>query len=176
MFNYFNMGFDSLTAYKFHTQRQMKPHLFPSSFINKCWYVLYALDSVLHGSPSIKESCRIWIDNEEISIPHGVRTIVVLNFLCYQAGINIWGNDKNPPNVDDKVVEVVGIEGLFHEVFIRVHLASGIRLGRGKKIQIHVMKPNTLFALAWDGEPSLQKEFVCEIAHFQQIEILFKNE
>jgi hypothetical protein len=66
----------------------------------------------------------------------------VLNFLFYQAGVDIWGKDEQggPPLLDDQLVEVVGIQGLLHEAQIRASLGTGIQLGRGKCVQFHMNK------------------------------------
>lgn len=86
-----------------------------------------------------------------MEIPSSVKTIVVLNFICYQAGVDIWGPDpvvhqckigihrmqqSNRPSMDDGIVEVVGLCGPFHEALVRTYLTSGVRMGRGKVINL----------------------------------------
>lgn len=119
MFNYFNMGFDPQVACGFHYKRIEKPHLFKSPFVNKCWYTWYALDTVFkQNSHPITSVCSLFVDDNEIPLSPTIKTVIVLNFVCYQAGLDIWGSDENGnvPKLDDEVVEVIGIEGIIHNV------------------------------------------------------------
>ena len=60
------------------------------------------------------------MDDKVIEVSSDIKTIVVLNFVCYQAGTDIWGNDdiNGPPKMEDGLVEIVGLGGYFHEVNI----------------------------------------------------------
>src|SRR5689334_20541975 len=42
--------------------------------------------------------------------------------------------------MEDGIVEVVGINGAYHEALVRSHLSAGVRLGRGKQINIKITK------------------------------------
>jgi hypothetical protein len=72
-----------------------------------------------------------------------------LNFVCYQSGTDIWGEDEKDggPKMDDQLVEIVGIGAYYHEAMIRLNLSPGTRLGRGKKVKLIVTKPVN-FAIA----------------------------
>jgi len=175
MFNYFNIGFDAQVALGFHSLRTTKPHLFTSPFVNKCWYFLYAVQNVVwKGSPFLNSLLDVKVDDKPIEIPDSVKTLVVLNFVCYQAGTDIWGSDADPDNVpkmDDQTVEVVGINGVVHETMVRLYVSAGIRLGRGKRVSITVKKPEVL-PMAFDGEPFSHEPAVIDIQSFKQLSIL----
>ena len=66
-----------------------------------------------------------------------------MNFVCYQSGTDIWGEDQDVggPKMDDQQVEIVGIGAYYHEALIRLNLSPGTRLGRGKKVKLVITKP-----------------------------------
>jgi Diacylglycerol kinase accessory domain/Diacylglycerol kinase catalytic domain len=94
-FNYFNCGFDPQVAMGFHTLRNNSPHLFRARWMNKAWYVAHALKALASGSHTLAECCTLKVDGALVDIPADTRSIVVLNFTCYQAGADIWGPDTN---------------------------------------------------------------------------------
>jgi len=177
MLNYFNLGFDSQVALEFHKMRNSYPDLFKARIINQGWYCLYALENFVFGYHDLIDSCHLEIDGRKITIPKGIKTIVALNFVYYQAGADIWGFDPNPnniPNVDDGSLEVIGIGGMFQEIMIRMYLTSGIRLGKGKTLQFKITKPATL-AMSFDGEPFLSEPSIVTIQAYKQIQVLEKK-
>lgn len=34
------------------------------------------------------------VDGEQVKLPSDLRTLVLLNFTCYQAGLDIWGPEQ----------------------------------------------------------------------------------
>ena len=50
----------------------------------------------------------------------------------------------NVPKMDDQTVEVIGINGVAHETMVRLYMSAGVRLGRGKRVNITVKKPEIL--------------------------------
>lgn len=178
MFNYWNIGYDAQVANGFHTHRKQNPSLFLSRLINKLWYIWYAIINFFVGSPNLDENLQLEIDDQPVEIPNGIKTIVVLNFVAYQAGVDIWGPDTdktNIPTLDDGLVEVVGIGGFVHETLIRTFLTSGYRLGRGKKVKLTSKKPNVALPVAFDGEPELVDPFVTTIQRTCQISVCEKQ-
>jgi len=176
MFNYFNIGYDPQVALHFHSLRNERPDLFPSRLINQLWYGFFGLKSVLMDKVhNLNEVCSLEIDGQEISIPEETKTIVFLNFSCYQAGVNIWGSDEqgSEPSPDDKILEVIGIGSCFHEALIRLSLAPGTRLGRGSSIKLQISKPVALSS-ACDGEPSKQFPSIITIEHKGKIKVINK--
>lgn len=95
VFNYWNIGYDAQVANGFHTHRKKNPSLFLSRLVNKLWYIWYALLNFFLGSPNLDENLELEIDDKLVTIPSGTKTIVVLNFVAYQAGVDIWGPDTD---------------------------------------------------------------------------------
>lgn len=58
-------------------------------------YLWYAMNNIVRGSYNLSDVASIEIDGQPVVIPDGVKTVVVLNFVCYQAGVDIWGPDEN---------------------------------------------------------------------------------
>lgn len=173
MMNYFNIGYDSQVAHGFHTLRVSNPSLFKSRVINKCWYLYYAFQNFWSGSHDLDSSASLKIDGQEVAIPQGTKTLVILNFVCYQAGVDIWGQkeEENDQKIDDGQIEVIGIGGIFHEAMVRMYLKSGTRIGRGKEITVDIKKKLSV-AMAFDGEPEVQQPCKIVIKHLCQTPIL----
>ncbi len=146
MFNYWNIGFDAAAAIGFHSNRKEKPHLYVHRTVNKMWYVFYAASAFLKGLPALGAQCSLSIDGEEIQVPPSVRTLIVLNFTSYQAGLDIWGNAQQfqRPGVDDGIVEVVGLGGIVHEALVRLEISKGVRLGQGRLVEMKFNFPHAL--------------------------------
>lgn len=173
MFNYFNMGFNPQAAYGFHSLRRHHPELFKTRLINKCWYVYYGIGSLITGSTNLKEAVSVSVDGESVALPNDLRTLILLNFTSYQAGLDIWGpplpdvrelalsllsvsssvfpepsQDPRKPKMDDKLLEVVGLGGPTHETLVRLYLTAGMRIAQGGRVQIKVNKPGISIAMA----------------------------
>lgn len=85
MFNYLNLGFDAEVALGFHSMRNSKPLFFQSRVINKGWYLAWTAQAILaRKMRPLSEKIQLWVDGKSAEIPPETRTLVVLNFMCYQ--------------------------------------------------------------------------------------------
>jgi hypothetical protein len=46
-------------------------------------------------TPYLSDSVQLTIDGNRVEIPDDVKTLVILNFIYYQAGADIWGPDED---------------------------------------------------------------------------------
>lgn len=193
-FNYFNVGFDPQVALSFHNMRRKYPTLFNSQLTNKAWYGAHAAKSLLAGSPALSECLELSVDGEVVPLPKGLKTIVLLNFRCYQAGADLWGPDATPesdseeeldsdaeeddhlagePRCDDGLIEVVGIQGIVQNALIRMDRSVGVRIARGSDVVIRMSAQHrTRLAMACDGEPFESEETEFRVTHAAQVEVL----
>lgn len=118
-------------------------------------YGLYALESWVHGTPLLTECLEVTLDGKVVELPSDLRTLVFLNFTCYQGGMDVWGplKDTDPfkPSMADGKLEVVGLGGLWHEMRARTEVSHGHRIGQVAKAEIRVLKPVAI-AMSHDGE------------------------
>lgn len=43
------------------------------------------------GGQNLSDVMDVKVDGEKVALPADLRTLVLLNFTCYQAGLDIWG-------------------------------------------------------------------------------------
>src|SRR3989344_578849 len=107
-------------------------------------YGLSALSSTLRGgNQSLNNLVEMYINGSKLETPEDLKTLVVLNFKNYQAGLDIWGKTKRAgvsaePAIDDQIAEVVGLGGIRHELKVRSHIRKGYHLAQGSSIKINV--------------------------------------
>ncbi len=128
-------------------------------------YGLSALSSTLRGgNQSLNNLVEVYINGSKLETPEDLKTLVVLNFKNYQAGLDIWGKPKRAgvsaePAIDDQIAEVVGLGGIRHELKVRSHIRKGYHLAQGSSIKINVF---TDIPINYDGEPFIQRG-PCEV-------------
>jgi len=161
MFNYFNMGFEAKVSLLFDQFRKKHPKLLVHRRVNQIFYTYYAARCMVQDRNTPLASCiDLEVDQKRIELPPKMRTLAILNFKSYQAGLDLWGTEKGrPPVMNDKVAEVAGIGGVRHEMKIRAHWAKGTHLGQGSIIVIDLLQDT---AINYDGEPVLQNQ-ACQI-------------
>ncbi len=114
----------------------------------------------MHGTGDpLHQFVSLEVDGTKKELPEDMRTLVVLNFKCYQAGLDIWGKPqksdiKRRQAVDDGIAEVVGIGGIKHEFKVRTHWDKGYHLGQGSQMKISSARD---VCINYDGEPKRQK-------------------
>lgn len=142
-------------------------------------YGLYALESWVQGTPLLSECIELRLDGKAVTLPEDLKTLVFLNFTCYQGGMDVWGplKDKDGvvPRMDDGRVEVVGLGGLWHEMKARTEVSHGFRIGQAAKAEIRVTKPVQI-AMAHDGEPFAQDPAIIEVERWGTVDILVHPE
>lgn len=116
------------------------------------------------GNQSLNNLVEVYINGSKLETPEDLKTLVVLNFKNYQAGLDIWGKPKRAgvsaePAIDDQIAEVVGLGGIRHELKVRSHIRKGYHLAQGSSIKINVF---TDIPINYDGEPFIQRG-PCEV-------------
>jgi diacylglycerol kinase (ATP) len=165
MFNYFNAGFEAGVSYRFDRFRKRHQKLFKARKVNQIGYGLSALSSTMRGgNQSLNNLVEMYVNGSKLETPEDLKTLVVLNFKNYQAGLDIWGKPKRAgvsaePAIDDQIAEVVGLGGVRHELKVRSHIRKGYHLAQGSSIKINVF---TDIPINYDGEPFIQRG-PCEI-------------
>lgn len=127
----------------------------------------------------MSECIEVTLDGKPVELPPELKTLVFLNFTCYQGGMDVWGPPKEgdplKPCMDDGKVEVVGLGGLWHEMMARTEVSHGHRIGQAAKAEIRVVKPVAM-AMSHDGEPFSQEPVVIEISRWGSVDILVHPE
>ena len=151
MNNYFSVGFDANIAKNFDSFRQKNPSLCQSRVMNKLWYGRYSLASMV-GEPKIHNIVKLTVDGTEVTLPKGIKSLVVSNVDSYASGCKLWKskNDKfKKVSVNDGLLEVQGIYGITHMAGITMKMRSAYKIAQGKDIVIETSKG---LPMQWDGE------------------------
>ena len=91
MNNYLGVGVDGAVTLGFHTLRQKVPALFFSRWVNKLWYGMIGLRTLLLGwSRDLSQCCQLVCDGKLVKIPPGTQSIIILNINSYAGGMRMW--------------------------------------------------------------------------------------
>ena len=125
------------------------------------------------GAASLhKRVASLRIDEKEVALPHGIKSILVLNIPSYGAGTHPWGDDNAaavpcippahhvrrfaPAAIDDGRLEVIALFGIIHAATLhnplswrRMRGGGAKRLGQGGVVRIAFRDADSLAA---DGE------------------------
>jgi len=89
--NYFSIGVDAQTALRFHSNRESKPELFFSRFINKLWYMMMGTKEIWKNScADLPEQVTLICDGKEVAIPAGSEGIIFANINSFAGGVCVW--------------------------------------------------------------------------------------
>lgn len=175
MNNYLGVGCDAGVALNFHRQRESRPALFQSRFINKAWYLGFGARDVLEQScKNLPQKIEVFLDGVPQKLPD-LEGVVVLNINSWSAGCCMWSDSRKdnctPSRMDDQLLEVVGLYSSLHVGKIQVSLGQPLRMGQAKeiKIVIHESVPVQV-----DGEPWQQGPATITVSHYGQAHMLKK--
>ena len=91
MNNYLGIGVDGAVTLGFHTLRQKVPALFFSRWVNKMWYGMIGVRTLLSGwSRDLSACCQLICDGKVVKIPPGTQSIIILNINSYAGGMKMW--------------------------------------------------------------------------------------
>jgi Diacylglycerol kinase accessory domain/Diacylglycerol kinase catalytic domain len=91
MNNYLGVGVDGAVTLGFHSLRQRVPALFFSRWVNKLWYGMIGVRTLLLGwSRDLSQCCQLICDGEVVKIPEGTQSIIILNINSYAGGMKMW--------------------------------------------------------------------------------------
>uniref|UniRef100_H2Z7Y4 Diacylglycerol kinase n=1 Tax=Ciona savignyi TaxID=51511 RepID=H2Z7Y4_CIOSA len=193
MNNYFSIGVDASICRKFHVMREKHPEKFNSRMKNKLWYSAFGTTETFAAScKKLHDNLEVLVDGEKLESVSRNRFqgIAILNIPSVYGGTNLWGPTKkkrrdpnNPidlkhamsfyhPDMGDKLLEVVGLEGAMEVGQIMAGLRAGKRLAQGSDIKINT---KLLFPMQVDGEPWMQIPCSIHITHKNQVPMLMAN-
>ena len=82
--NYFSVGVDAEIVLRFHQMREESPKKFFSQTINKLFYGLMGFRQIVQPTcENMKQDLKLFVDDNEISIPDGTEGLVVINISSY---------------------------------------------------------------------------------------------
>eukprot|EP00761_Pharyngomonas_kirbyi_P003125 gb/GECH01003129.1/.p1 GENE.gb/GECH01003129.1/~~gb/GECH01003129.1/.p1 ORF type:complete len:505 (+),score=94.00 gb/GECH01003129.1/:1-1515(+) len=158
--NYMGIGLDAQISLNFHNLREERPYLFNARVVNKLFYLNYGVQALMNSNPDLSNLISITVDGEPVTYPDRVEGLVIVNLPSYSGGTNLWGNYEQegyePQNIDDGVIEVVGIRTAAHLAGIEANINHALRLGQGHHIQVTFKDASHPVPMLIDGEPFLQ--------------------
>lgn len=115
-----------------------------------------------------KRVSSLRIDGADVALPRGLKSILVLNIPSYGAGTHPWGDTDGgaaclpaahhvrrfaPAAIDDGMVEVIGMFGIFDAAMLhnplslrRLRGGGGARLGQGARVELRFFATEELEA------------------------------
>ncbi|CAJ1419547.1 unnamed protein product [Effrenium voratum] len=198
MSNYLGIGVDAAVAMDFHQMRERRPGLFVSQLVNKLWYFRSGYRNwMTKHCANIGEKMELFCDGHPVDIPSSLEGIIILNIPSFGGGTDLWGraedddgeldsdSDSTAPSessavaqtmvkgrqsMQDKLLEVVGVDGALQLGASQVGLYTATQLAQASSVKI--INKVTL-PMEVDGEPSwLTKDGVIEITHKSQAYVL----
>ena len=190
MSNYMGFGVDGAVSLTLDNLRNYAPFLFANSLTNKFWYGVCGLFQIVFGlRRDLSKSTTLYCDGTQISLPQGVRGLVVLNINSYAGGVKLWHPETRPldskdflragDNVlqevawgsaasDDGMLEVMGVYGIRHLGLIKSGIGRAVPICQGSEL---LFKFKNLIPVQVDGEPFMVRPCDVSIKYSEQINI-----
>ena len=118
MENYCSVGVDAEAARRFAEAREANPEAFSSQWKNKSVYAQTGAKLAVTGAATLNYKVKaLQIAGEDVPLPHGCKSIVVLNIASFGAGTDPWGKkgviphkkELESPAINDGLLEVVAL-------------------------------------------------------------------
>ncbi|XP_019410758.1 PREDICTED: diacylglycerol kinase theta [Crocodylus porosus] len=155
MNNYCGLGIDAELSLDFHHAREEEPGKFTSRFHNKGVYVKVGLQKISHAR-NLHKDLKLQVDQVEVELP-SIEGLIFINIPSWGSGADLWGSEHDnrfeKPQMDDGLLEVVGVTGVVHMGQVQGGLRSGIRIAQGSYFRITLLKS---IPVQVDGEPWIQ--------------------
>ena len=137
----------------------------------------------------MSKSTILYCDGELITLPHGVRGLVVLNINSYAGGVKLWHPETQPldsqnflragDNVlqevtwgsaasDDGMLEVMAVYGIRHLGLIKSGIGRAVPICQGSEL---LFKFKNLIPVQVDGEPFMVRPCDVSIKYSERIDI-----
>jgi len=170
--NYFSIGVDAQVALRFHLEREANPDKFKSRTGNKLMYGQFGMEVYMQNVPQLVDVITMEIDGKPYEIPKDLQGIMVINLPNYAGGSNLWGNTPDKPiSINDKKLEIVGVQSAFHMGQCKTGLASAIQICQCSSISFNWIKDSGI-SVQVDGEPWLQDPCKIHIQLLNQANML----
>uniref|UniRef100_A0A1X7V9D8 Diacylglycerol kinase n=1 Tax=Amphimedon queenslandica TaxID=400682 RepID=A0A1X7V9D8_AMPQE len=178
MNNYLGIGLDAEIALDFHQAREDHPEKFNSRLHNKGVYLQLGVQKTFSRDTSaeLHQVMALKVDDKFVSLPTGLKGIVLLNIESWGAGSEPWGShieegfEKN--TYSDGMLEVMGLSGPMHLGRIKSSLQNGIRIAQGTNISISF---SSTLPVQVDGEAWQQTPCEIEVNLLEQRAIMLRK-
>ena len=130
-----------------------------NTLINKFIYFTYGTKDLLERRcKNLQRKIRLELDGSLVELPE-LESVILLNISSWGGGVKLL-HDSVQQNVDDGLLEVVGVTSSFHIGQLMMGLSKPIFLGQARVVKIHLLEHLPVQA---DGEPWLQHPAKIEI-------------
>jgi hypothetical protein len=195
MSNYMGFGVDGAVSLALDNLRNYAPFLFVNSLTNKFWYGVCGIFQIVFGiRRDLSKSTTLYCDGQQVSLPPGVRGLVVLNINSYAGGVKLWQPETRPLGGDDIVkagdnilqevtwgsasssdgmLEVMGVYGIRHLGLIKSGIGKAVPVCQGKEL---LFQFKNLIPMQVDGEPFMVRPCDVRISFDEKISITTPTE
>jgi diacylglycerol kinase (ATP) len=135
---------DAQIALQFHHSREANPGFFKSRTINKGVYGVYGVQKLIDAPPILgKFGLTVSHEGESLSeeVVSRLQCLIWMNIPSYGGGVSLWGapsekSDFVACQVNDGIVEVVGLRHIRHALGLQTKIQSGTKVCQGKSFHL----------------------------------------